>query len=61
MKGFLPSLDEAEILYGKDKMFFKDYAYSLLVKKYIKYVSHLMIKCHKVTSLFIRNCYVNKR
>ena len=58
---FLPRFGEEEFLYGKNKIFFKDEAYGVLLKKYIKYVEYLNHECHLITSLFVRHHYVKKK
>lgn len=39
-------------MYGKNKIFFKDYAYNILVKKYNTYLQNLHIQAHKIQKVW---------
>ena len=49
------------MLFGKTKIFFRDFAYTILLKKYAKFYEYINLQAHRLTSLFIKNSYVNKR
>ena len=54
-------VDDEEILFGNTKVFFRDFAYSALLKKYSKYYEYINLQAHKLTNIFVKNAYVKKR
>jgi hypothetical protein len=58
---FLGRFKNDEVLYGKTKVFFKDFAYILLVNKYNSYVEDLKFKVRKIIRLMVKNVYLNKK
>lgn len=61
IKKFLPKFGEEEILYGTTRVFFKDYAFSVLLRKYGLQLVVLNSYAHRVTSLFVKNNYQQKK
>lgn len=60
LEQFLPRFDQEEILYGKNMVFFRDYAYTALVKKYHQYLLDINNKCRKIQGCLLKNRYQNK-
>ena len=52
LKQFLPRFNEEEMLFGKTKVLFRDYAYAALLKKYRFYLENMNKNCSKVQRTF---------
>lgn len=60
LKDFLPRFDQDEFIFGKNMVFFRDFAYTTLVKKYQQYIEEINAKCRKIQGLFLKNRYLSK-
>lgn len=61
VKKFLPKFGDQEFLFGSSKIFWKDYAFSVLLQKYAFYMLMLNQNAHKLTNLFVRVNYLRKK
>lgn len=61
VKTFIPKFGEEEILYGTTKIFFKDYAFSVFLRKYGLHLLILNLKAHIITSFFVKIAYKSKK
>lgn len=57
----MPKLGEEDILFGLTKLFFKDYAFAVFLRKYGLHMLILNLKAHKITSFFVRINYQSKK
>jgi hypothetical protein len=58
---FLPRFDQDEFIFGKTMVFFRDFAYTALVKKYGLYLEDLHEKCRKIQGCLLKFRYMNRR
>lgn len=58
---FLNNFSEAEMIFGTNKVFFRDFAYSVLVRKYAHHMAYLNEMAHRLTNLFVHNLYRKKK
>lgn len=61
VKALLPKFGEEELLFGISKIFFREYAFNVLMKKYSKYLETLNHRAHQITSLFVKLNYMKKK
>ncbi len=61
IRKFLPKYSQEEILFGKTKIFWKDYAFGVMLQKYAFYLLMLNSSAHKITNLFVKINYTRKK